>query len=105
MKEPTDINKSAYIEKQASISVVLVIAIIIMAAVYLGSAYSSENDSLFQGAVIAPFITILLGIYTFSYRGKNYLTSRVLFFIFLVLSILSIWALYYVTGLAKAFTH
>jgi len=105
MKEHTDTGKAAYTEQQANISIMLVIAIILMVGVYMGCTQSSENDRLFQGAVIAPIITLLSGIYTFSYRGKGHLTSRVVFFILLALSIFSIGMLYYITELGKAFAH
>lgn len=105
MKEHTDTSKAAYSEQQANISIMLVIGIILMFGVYMGCTQSSENDRLSQGAMIIPIITILSGIYTFSYRGKGHLTSRVVFFILLALSIFSIGALYYITELGKAFAH
>ncbi len=100
--EPDEFLKT---RRQADISVMLIIGIVIMSGIYMTCTYNTENEMLFLAAAVCPILTILSGIYTFTYRGKAYLASRIAFFIFLILSILGICALAYVIELSKAFAH
>ncbi|WP_345209829.1 hypothetical protein [Mucilaginibacter gynuensis] len=105
MQLPTEIDQSTENQRQALISRILIGGVLIMVIVFLNCTNNTEDDMLLQGALLSPVITVLLAIYTFTYRGKAHLAARILFFIFLILSIISLGILYYVAGLAKAFQH
>lgn len=93
------------IEKQASISMMLIVGIVMMTLIYMNCTSHTEDESMMLLTLASPILTILLGMYTFTYRGKAYRISRVMFFIFLALSLLSIWALIYFIELGKAYAH
>lgn len=90
---------------QANWSFRFILGILIMMLVYMFSTFSSEDEQIFQVIVMFPVITLLLGGYTFTYRGKEHLTSRIMFYVFLGLSLLAIWAFIYMIEMAKAFAH
>lgn len=93
------------IEKQSHKSIMLIAGIFIMTAIYMTCTHTTENEEIVLYALACPILTILLGMYTFNYRGKTYTTSRVIFFISLVISLCSIFVLWYFIELGKAYAH
>lgn len=100
-----EISGDLELKRQSGISMLLIIGILVMGAILLSIGNSTENDQIYQLALLCPVLTILLGIYTFTYRGKAFLLSRVVFFILLVLSLLSLFSLWYLIELGKAYAH
>ena len=93
------------LNRQSGISMLLITGILIIVAILLSIGNSTEDEQIYQLALLCPVLTILLGIYTFTYRGKAFLLSRVVFFILLVLSLLSLFSLWYLIELGKAYAH
>ena len=98
-------DKTIDTEKQANISIMLIVGIVIMTVIFMNSGYNTEDESIMLYALLCPIFTVLLGMYTFTYRGKAYIVSRVIFFIFLAISLLCVAALLYFIELGKAFSH
>jgi len=93
------------LNRQSGISMLLIIGILVMAAILISIGDSTENEQVYQLALLCPVLTILLGIYTFTYRGKAFLLSRIVFFILLALSMFSLFSLWYLIELGKAYAH
>lgn len=93
------------LNRQSGISMLLIIGILVMAAILISIGDSTENEQVYQLALLCPILTILLGIYTFTYRGKAFLLSRIVFFILLALSMFSLFSLWYLIELGKAYAH
>jgi len=92
-------------EKQAGISLMLIIGIMIITGFYMTCTPNSEDESIIMGTFAFPILTVLIGLYTFTYRGKAYIFSRVLFFIFLAISLFSLFVLWYFIELGHAYSH
>ena len=105
MEENATLSTPDSATQQADISVWLIIAIVIAVVVFMNCTYATEDERFFGMVLICPVVMVLMGGYIFTYRGKGHLTSRIVFFVFLALSILSVWALVYAIGLSHAFQH
>lgn len=99
------VESSSATESQAGISILLIIAIMIATGFFMTCTYNTEDESFMLSAVACPILAVLTGIYTFTYRGKAYLLSRVVFFILLALSLFSLFILWYFMALGSSYSH
>ncbi|NQX41180.1 hypothetical protein SAMN05421820_107285 [Pedobacter steynii] len=83
----------------------LICGIVIMSVAFMRSTPVNEDGAILQIVLIAPIVTILLVPYLFVYRGRESRTARVIFIIFLVLSLLIIAGFMYLVALAGAFKN
>lgn len=93
------------IYKQANQSIILIAGILIMTAIYMTCTYNTEDETFVLYTLACPIFTLLLGMYTFSYRGKAHLISRIIFFISLAISIFSVFILCYFIAIGNAYAH
>lgn len=105
MRQQIQPSPDVYQNNQSGLSIILITAIVLVGFIYLNCTYTSENEMLFQAVLICPAGAILTGIYTFTYRGKKYRASRILFYVLSVLSIAGILMLWYLLALGQAFQH
>ena len=98
----TEVNDSTY---QSNWSFGLIVAILIVLLLYMLCTFADENEQILQIVIAFPIITLLVGGYTFTYKGKEYVISRIIFYIFLVLSLISTLGYMYIIELGKAFVH
>jgi uncharacterized membrane-anchored protein len=92
-------------DRHADTSKLLIAGILLAAVVFLFCTPATEDERISQVLALFPLTTLLLGLYTFSYRGRKFLISRMLFFVFLLVSVLAIAGWLYVMELGKAFQH
>jgi len=90
---------------QATKSVLFIFAILVMCGIFVSCTYTTEDEQLFLWTFICPVITLLLGGYTFTYTGKAHVGGRILFYVFLVLSAISIFLIWYLIELSHAYSH
>lgn len=90
---------------QSAWSIRLIMAIVVMMLIFMFCTYTDENEMIFLTVLIFPLVTLLVAGYTLTYKGKTHLTSRILFFVLLAISILAVLAFLYLLGLAKAYSH
>jgi len=93
------------IEKQSHRSIILIAAILIMTALYMTCTYNSEDEGIMLCTLVCPIFSILAGMYTFTYTGKAYAASRIIFYISLALSLCSIFVLCFFIELANTNWH
>ena len=98
-------NKTIDIEKQSNISIMMIVGIVIMTVIFINSVHNTEIESIILFAMVCPIFTVLLGMYTFTYRGKAYILSRVTFYVFFILSLFCLAAIFYLTELGKGYSH
>ena len=98
-------NKTIDIEKQSNISIMMIVGIVIMTVIFINSVNSTEIESIILFIMVCPIFTVLLGMYTFTYRGKAYILSRVTFYVFFILSLFCLAAIFYLTELGKGYSH
>ncbi|MCD0490143.1 hypothetical protein LPB86_18020 [Pedobacter sp. MC2016-14] len=96
---------STTIESQSGISILLIIAIMVATGFFMTCTYNTEDESFMLSAIACPILALLTGIYTFTYRGKAYLLSRIVFFILLALSLFSLFVLWYFIALGSSYSH
>lgn len=101
----SETQRTLEIEKQSDKSIMLIACILIMTLIYTTCTYNKEDEEIMLYMLACPIFTLLLGMYTFTYRGNAYKTSRVIFFISLVISIISIFILWYFIELGKSYSH
>lgn len=66
---------------------------------------ATENERIYQVVLLFPVVALLSGGYVFVYRAKKLGASKVVFFLFTILSVLGIIAFIYLIGMAKAYSH
>lgn len=98
-------HKTIDIEKQSNISIMMIVGIVIMTVIFINSVHNTEIESIILFVLVCPIFTVLLGMYTFTYRGKTYIVSRVIFFIFLIVSLFCLAAIFYLGELGKGYSH
>jgi len=91
--------------KQNHWSILLILGIMCMVFLNLVCTPIDENDVLLTLALINPFMSVMLGGYVFTYRGKSHRLSKVFLIIFLLLTAVFTGGYLYLIDLAKAYSH
>lgn len=94
-----------YQQKQSAISIVLIVTIMALAVIFMNCTYSTENENILHTVLVAPVLTLLLGAYIITYRGREYRIAKIIFFILLAISALMIAGHFYLISLARAYAH
>ncbi|WP_216846642.1 hypothetical protein [Mucilaginibacter sp. L196] len=90
---------------QSSISALLIMGNIFLAFIYLSCTYVDENHKLLNWLLLPLVSTVLMAGFVFTYRDKKYWLARIVFAVFIVLSIIG-YLLYAITnGMAYGFSH
>ncbi|SHE47396.1 hypothetical protein [Pedobacter caeni] len=92
-------------QKNSNLSLVLILVNVSLVLIFINTGDIDEYDSSVNTAFAVWALTILLGIYAFSYHGKGYRIAKWIFAILVLLSIGYIGIFIYVTGLAHSFKN
>jgi cytochrome bd-type quinol oxidase subunit 2 len=91
--------------EQYVISILLIMVIFVVAMVFLTCTFVDNNHEWLNWMLVFPILTVLMAGYVFTYRGREQLTARIIFAVFIILSIVGVFIYGSMLGLAAAFSH
>lgn len=92
-------------EKNSNLSILLIIVNIILVLIFFSMVPGTEDEEIagmFFGGIA---FVVLVGLYAFSYNGKDYRVAKWVFGISLIILLIFLGLLWYATQLGKAFQH
>lgn len=89
---------------QSMLSRILIMVIVLLTFI-LSLLAQDKNFIIAYCVYFCPLITLLIGGYAFTYKGKEHRSSRRLFYILFVISVVILAGLELLSGMGQAYTH
>ena len=83
----------------------VMITIIVMLTFILSLMANDKNFIIAYFVYFCPVITLFIGGYAFTYKGKKYRSSRLLFYTLFSLSVVILAGLELLSGMGQAYAH
>ena len=83
----------------------ILITIIVVLTLLLSLMAKDKNFIIAYLVYFCPVITLFIGGYAFTYKGKEYRTSRFVFYVLFSLSVVILAGLELLSGMGQAYSH
>ena len=100
-----EISTAKNVEKQNSISVLLILANILLGFIFLFCTPRHENDFFLGLLAVGVFSLLLQSVFVFTYKGKAPVASKIILVAILIIVLLYALFIGYAFALGKAFQH